>query len=48
MIDAKARVRSLLDEHTFEHVTVDVELEGELCVIGSGPEHTETETHHQH
>ena len=36
MIDAKSHVRKLLDEDTFEHVTVDVELEGELCVIGSG------------
>lgn len=36
MIDAKSHVRSLLDEDTFEHVTVDVELEGEMCVIGSG------------
>lgn len=48
MIEAKARVRGLLDEHTFEHVTVDVELEGELCVIGAGPERNETEKHHQH
>lgn len=48
MIDAKARVRSLLDEHTFEHVTVDVELEGELCVIGAGPEHARTNEHHHH
>ena len=36
MIDAKSHVRRLLDEDTFEHVTVDVELEGEMCVIGSG------------
>ncbi len=35
MIDAKNHLRQLLDQHTFEHVTVDVELEGELCVIGS-------------
>lgn len=48
MIDAKARVRSLVDEHTFEHVTVDVELEGELCVIGTGPKRNETEEHHHH
>lgn len=36
MLEAKARVRKLLDAHTFEHVTVDVELEGEVCVIGAG------------
>lgn len=41
MIDAKAWVRSLLDDRTFEHVTVDVELDGELCVIGAGPKHDE-------
>lgn len=45
MINAKARVRGLLDKHTFEHVTVDVELEGELCVIGEGPERHENDDH---
>jgi len=53
MIDAKSRVRKLLDEDTFEHVTVDVELEGELCVIGSGrkgkaPCDQHDEDHHHH
>jgi cobalt-zinc-cadmium efflux system protein len=28
----KERVRQMLDPHEFEHVTVDVELEGETCV----------------
>jgi len=35
MLNAKAAVRRLLDNEAFEHVTVDIELEGELCVIGS-------------
>ncbi|QAU33327.1 cation diffusion facilitator family transporter [Janthinobacterium sp. 17J80-10] len=54
MIDAKSHVRTLLDEDTFEHVTVDVELEGELCVIGSGGKqhapcsHDDDEHHHRH
>jgi cobalt-zinc-cadmium efflux system protein len=54
MIDAKSHVRKLLDEDTFEHVTVDVELEGEMCVIGSGrkgsapcdPHHHHAHSHH--
>ncbi|WP_334186803.1 cation diffusion facilitator family transporter [Noviherbaspirillum sp.] len=45
MIEAKSQVRRLLDERTFEHVTVDVELEGELCVIGAGPEHGMADVH---
>lgn len=32
IVRAKRRVRELLDEGAFEHVTVDVELEGEECV----------------
>lgn len=32
IVHAKQRVRELLDERAFEHVTVDVELEGEDCV----------------
>ena len=32
IVHAKQRVRELLDEGAFEHVTVDVELEGEDCV----------------
>ncbi len=31
MVEAKRRVRAMLDEHEFEHVTIDVELEGEDC-----------------
>jgi cobalt-zinc-cadmium efflux system protein len=55
MIDAKSHVRKLLDEDTFHHVTVDVELEGEMCVIGSGrtriescDTHTHSHDHHHH
>lgn len=53
MIDAKSHVRGLLDEHTFQHVTVDVELEGEMCVIGSGsraiePGSPQSHSHHHH
>lgn len=54
MLDAKSHVRKLLDEDTFEHVTVDVELEGELCVIGSGRkgkvpcDHHDEDHHHHH
>lgn len=29
VVEAKARVRGLLSAQTFEHVTIDVELEGE-------------------
>ena len=32
---AKKHVRQLLDKHEFEHVTIDVELEGEDCVSES-------------
>ncbi|RJG03523.1 cation diffusion facilitator family transporter [Noviherbaspirillum sedimenti] len=50
MIDAKSHVRKLLDEDTFEHVSVDVELEGELCVIGSGRKGSSpcADHHHHH
>jgi len=49
MIDAKSHVRSLLDENTFEHVTVDVELEGEMCVIGAGRKtNAPCDPHHHH
>lgn len=49
MIDAKRHVRMLLDEDTFEHVSVDVELEGELCVIGSGRKgRVPCDEHHHH
>ncbi|TCS37075.1 cobalt-zinc-cadmium efflux system protein [Paucimonas lemoignei] len=48
MIDAKSHVRSLLDEHTFQHVTVDVELEGEMCVIGHGQQDSECDSVHDH
>lgn len=48
MIDAKSHVRKLLDEDTFEHVTVDVELEGEMCVIGSGRKDALSRDLHDH
>ena len=45
MVEAKRRVRELLDRHRFAHVTIDVELEGEECAacheIGS-PREPET------
>lgn len=34
IIEVKGQVRDMLDKKTFEHVTVDVELEGEECIIG--------------
>lgn len=34
MVAAKAHVRRLLDPATFEHLTIEVELEGEPCLIG--------------
>lgn len=35
IVAAKQKVRALLDTHAYEHVTVDVELEGEDCVVSS-------------
>ena len=52
MVEAKCRVRKMVDPHVFEHVTVDVELEGEMCMIGD--EHGVSEVaaakhlHHSH
>lgn len=34
MVAAKAHVRQLLDPSAFAHLTVEVELDGELCLIG--------------
>lgn len=52
IIEAKTRVRDLLDKKVFEHVTVDVELEAELCVIGGEHKQSDCESqhvnHHQH
>lgn len=48
MIAAKSLVRSLLDADVFEHVTVDVELEGELCVIGPAHHSAEAQLAHPH
>ena len=39
IIEAKNEVRKLLDPKTFEHVTVDVELEGEDCMVRAGQTH---------
>ena len=37
ILAAKERVRELLDPEQFEHVTIDVELEGEECASGPQP-----------
>ena len=37
LVQAKRRVREMLDEHEFEHVTIDLELEGEDCASEAGP-----------
>ena len=48
MIDAKSRVRSMLDNEAFEHVNIDVELQGEICMIGDGHgRHAEAKPHDQ-
>jgi cobalt-zinc-cadmium efflux system protein len=39
MVPAKAHVRQLLDPSTFEHLTIEVELEGEPCLIGPPAAH---------
>lgn len=31
MVEAKRRVREMREEHELAHVTIDVELEGEVC-----------------
>lgn len=48
--NAKSKVRSMLDEQTFEHVTVDVELDGEQCVASDGHDHRggESDSHSHH
>ncbi len=50
--EAKSRVRELLNKKTFEHLTVDVELEGEECIMGETHQHSKerkrTHTHHFH
>ena len=38
IVAAKAQVASLLDPASYEHLAVDVELEGEECVIGCAPQ----------
>lgn len=43
IVEAMGRVRDVLDKKVFEHMTVDIELEGELCVIGSDHKHLESE-----
>ncbi|OGB24865.1 MAG: cobalt transporter [Burkholderiales bacterium RIFCSPLOWO2_02_FULL_57_36] len=43
VIAAKNTVRGLLDKKTFEHVTVDVEFEGEDCMTGDRHGHAEME-----
>jgi len=48
MVAAKQQVRDLLDQHTFEHVTVDIELEGEQCVSIDDASEIAAEHAHQH
>ena len=45
VIELKSRVRRLLDKTAFEHVTVDVEFEGEKCVTSNAHDHSESEPH---
>lgn len=49
---AKSQVREALDRKIFEHLTVDVELEGEQCMMDAAHLHSEqgksTNTHHSH
>ncbi|NML17080.1 cation diffusion facilitator family transporter [Azohydromonas caseinilytica] len=49
VVEAKNRVRSLLDREAFVHVTVDVELEGEECLASEEHSHAGSEFHaHTH
>lgn len=49
VVDAKNRVRRLLDREAFVHVTVDVELLGEECMSSEEHRHTGSEFHdHAH
>lgn len=48
VIDAKNEVRRLLDKRTFEHVTIDVELEGEVCVMDGDHVGADGDGHHRH
>lgn len=42
ILAAKRRVHQLLKKHDFEHVTIDVELEGEECVSEKDTAHTDS------
>lgn len=49
IMEVKGKVRDILDKNMFEHVTVDVELEGEDCMIRDEQGHYETDSHkHSH
>lgn len=51
IIETKNQVRDMLDKKTFEHVTVDIELEGEICMASEehNHEHAHTQAHnHAH
>lgn len=49
IIEVKSSVRNMLDKKTFEHVTVDIELEGEECIVGEEPHCAQTQPHnHAH
>lgn len=38
LLTVKHRAREVLDREAFEHVTVDIELEGEQCLAEAAPE----------
>lgn len=46
--DAKDEVRRLLDRNSFEHVTIDVELEDEACVLNHAKEGQDESADHRH
>lgn len=46
--EAKGEVRRLLDKNSFEHLTIDVELEGETCVLGHERQQADDGSDHCH
>lgn len=49
VVGLKDHVRRVLNKNAFEHVTVDVEFQGEKCVIGDGHGNSQSEPHsHPH
>lgn len=37
LVETKRQVHQLLHDHQFEHITIEVELEGEMCAGGASP-----------